>query len=127
MAERDFELAGYRVPAGAMVLVSPIFTHYMPEWWDDPWRFDPERFGDQRAEHERHSHNFIPFGGGPHMCLGKRFAETQVTTVLYHLLRRYRFRVPERYTMPVQQAPISKPSDGLPVWLERLDSPPHDM
>jgi cytochrome P450 len=120
MAERDFEFAGYHVPAGAMVLVSPIFTHHMPEWWDDPWRFDPERFGSKRAEHERHSHHFIPFGGGPHMCLGKRFAETQVTTVLYHLLRRYRLRVPESYIMPVQQAPISKPRDGLPVWLERL-------
>ena len=120
MAERDFDFAGYHIPAGAMVVVSPIFTHHMPEWWDDPWRFDPERFGEKRAEHERHSHQFIPFGGGPHMCLGKRFAEAQVTTVLYHLLRRYRFHVPASYTMPVQQAPISKPKDSLPVWLERL-------
>lgn len=120
MAERDFDFAGYHVPAGAMVIISPIFTHHMPEWWDDPWRFDPDRFGQKRAEHERHSHHFIPFGGGPHMCLGRRFAETQVTTVLYHLLRRYRFRVPRGYTMPVQQAPISKPRDGLPIWLERL-------
>ena len=120
MAERDFDFDGYRVPAGAMVVISPIFTHHMPEWWDDPWRFDPERFNETRAEHQRHSHHFIPFGGGPHMCLGKRFAETQITTVLYHLLRRYRFSVPESYTMPVQQAPISKPRDGLPVWLERL-------
>jgi cytochrome P450 len=120
MAERDFDFAGYRVPAGAMVIISPIFTHHMPEWWDDPLRFDPERFNEARAEHERHSHHFIPFGGGSHMCLGRRFAETQITTVLYHLLRRYRFSVPENYTMPVQQAPISKPRDGLPVWLERL-------
>jgi cytochrome P450 len=120
MAEQDFEFEGYKVPAGALVIVSPVFTHHMPEWWDDPWRFDPERFGPVRAEHERHSHSFIAFGGGPHMCLGKRFAETQVTTVLFHLLRRYRIRVPKSYTMPVQQAPISKPRDGLPVWLERL-------
>jgi cytochrome P450 len=120
IAERDFEFAGYAIPSGALVVISPIFTHHMPEWWDEPWRFDPDRFGPERAEHERHSHSFIAFGGGPHMCLGKRFAETQVTTVLFHLLRRYRLRVPDGYTMPVQQAPISKPRDGLPVWLERL-------
>jgi len=120
IAEKDFELYGYDIPAGALVVISPIFTHHMPDWWDDPWRFDPDRFGPERAEHERHSHSFIPFGGGPHMCLGKRFAETQVSTVLFHLLRRYRLRVPDDYTMPVQQAPISKPRDGLPVWLERL-------
>lgn len=120
IAERDFEFQGYRVPAGALVVISPIFTHHMEEWWDDPWRFDPDRFGPERAEHERHSHSFIPFGGGPHMCLGKRFAETQVTAVLFHLLRRYRIRVAEGYEMPVQQAPISKPCDGLPVYLDRL-------
>jgi cytochrome P450 len=120
MAERDFEFRGFHVPAGALVVISPIFTHHMSEWWDDPWRFDPDRFGPERAEQERHSHSFIPFGGGPHMCLGKRFAETQVTAVIFHLLRRYRLHVAPGYEMPVQQAPISKPCDGLPVRLERL-------
>ena len=36
------------------------------------------------------------------------------------LVRRFRFRVADGYTMPVQQAPISKPVDGLPIELEAL-------
>jgi len=120
IAERDFEFEGRRVPAGAMVVVAPIHTHHMPEWFPAPDVFDPERFAPERAEHERHTHAWIPFGGGPHHCLGLRFAETQIKSVMHQLVRRYRFRVEPGYRMPVQQAPISKPRDGLPVTFERL-------
>ncbi|MBW2387020.1 MAG: cytochrome P450 [Deltaproteobacteria bacterium] len=120
VALRDFEFKGYRVPAGSMVVVSALHTHYLPEWWDDPERFDPERFTPERAEDGRHTHSYIPFGGGQHMCLGLRFAESQVKIILHHLVRRYRWSLPDGYTMPVQQAPISKPRDGLPLRLEPL-------
>jgi cytochrome P450 len=116
----DFEWEGYRIPKGTMVVVSPIHTHYMPEWWDAPERFDPLRFADDRAEHERHTHSWIPFGGGTHMCIGRRFAEAQVRLVAHQLVRRYRWSVPDGYEMPVQQAPISKPVDGLPIDLEAI-------
>jgi hypothetical protein len=39
---------------------------------------------------------------------------------MHHLLRRFRWTVPDGYTMKVQQAPISKPIDGLPLQLERI-------
>ena len=103
-----------------MTIIYPIHTHHMAEWWTDPYRFDPDRFAEGREEHKRHSHSYIPFGGGNHMCLGLRFAETQIKAALFQLLQRLRFTVPEGYVMPVQQAPISKPMDGLPLTLERL-------
>jgi cytochrome P450 len=120
IAEAEFEFEGMRVPANAMVVVSPIHTHHMPAWFPDPERFDPERFAPGRAEHERHTHAWVPFGGGPHHCIGLRFAEMQVKAVMHQLVRRYRWRVEPGYRMPVQQAPISKPRDGLPVTFERL-------
>lgn len=120
VATEDFEFGGYRIPAGAMIVLSPIHTHHMEEWWREPFAFDPERFAPGRAEDDQHSHLWVPFGGGPHHCLGLRFAETQVKLVMHHLLRRYRWTVPDGYRMPVQQAPISKPRDGLPITLERV-------
>lgn len=115
VATERFEVGGYEIPAPAMLVVSPIHTHHMSEHWQEPFRWDPTRFAPERAEHERHTHQWLPFGGGPHMCIGRRFAETQVRMVMHQLLLRYRWSVPEGYTMPVQQAPISKPLDGLPV------------
>jgi cytochrome P450 len=119
-ALRDFEWGGYRIPEGTMVVLSLIHTHHMRDWWDEPNRWDPERFSPARAEHTRHSHSWVPFGGGPHMCLGRRFGEAQVRLVMHQLVRRYRWRAPDGYAMPVQQAPISKPIDGLPLEFESL-------
>lgn len=117
---REFRWEGYWIPAGVMVVVSPIHSHYLAGWWDEPERFDPERFAPARAEHERHTHSWIPFGGGTHMCLGRRFAEAQVRLVMHQLVLRYRWSVPGGYQMPVRQAPISRPLDGLPVLLESI-------
>ncbi|MEE2664003.1 MAG: cytochrome P450 [Myxococcota bacterium] len=121
-AIRDFEFSGYRIPEGSMVLVSALHTHYMEEWWNEPEKFDPERFSPERAEDQRHTHSYIPFGGGQHMCIGLRFAESQVKIVLHHILRKYRWTLKDGYTMPIQQAPISKPRDGLPLRLVPLNS-----
>jgi len=120
VATVDFEFEGYTIPRGTMVVIAPILTHHLRQWWDEPYRFDPARFGPERAEDERHTHSWIPFGGGPHLCLGMRFAEMQVKAIMHQMVRRYRWTVPRGYTMPVQQAPISKPMDGLPITLEAL-------
>jgi cytochrome P450 len=118
VALQDFEWGGYMVKSGSMVVASPIHTHHMPEWWPEPERFDPERFTPARAEDEKHTHSWVPFGGGAHLCIGYRFAEVQVKSIMHQMLLRHRWTVPEGYRMPVQQAPISKPLDGLPIRLE---------
>ncbi|HSJ95984.1 MAG TPA: cytochrome P450, partial [Myxococcota bacterium] len=120
VASADFVFDGCRIEEGSMVVVSPIHTHHMPEWWTAPTTWDPERFAPARAEHERHTHSWIPFGGGPHHCIGLRFAELQVKAVLHQLVLRYRWSVEPGYRMPIQQAPISKPRDGLPVRFEPI-------
>jgi len=121
LALEEFGFDGYRVPKGSMVSIFPIHTHRMPEWWTAPERFDPERFARERQEHRRHTHLYVPFGGGAHMCLGLRFAEMQVRAVMHQLLRRARWELAPGYVMPVQEAPISKPRDGLPIRLTPLD------
>jgi cytochrome P450 len=120
VATESFEWGGYEIPKGVMVVVSPIHTHHMEEWWPDPYRWDPERFTPARAEDERHTHSWVPFGGGAHLCIGLRFAEVQVKAIMHQMVRRWRWSVPADYRMPVQQAPISKPLDGLPIELRAL-------
>jgi cytochrome P450 len=115
-----FEFDGYTIPASTLVVIYPIHTHHMSELWTDPFHFDPDRFAPPREEHKRHSHAWVPFSGGAHTCLGLRFAEMQVRAVMHQLLQRYRIRVADGYQMPVQQAPISKPLDGLPIFLDPL-------
>jgi len=113
-----FEFEGWTIPAGAMVATYPIHTHYMDAYWSEPERFDPLRFSDARAEHKNHAYCWVPFSGGAHMCIGLHFAVMQIKLVLFEMLRRYRWSVPAGYAMPVQQSPISRPRDDLPVYFE---------
>jgi len=118
-SNKAFEFEGQLIPAGAMVVTYPIHTHYMEAYWDNPTLFDAERFSPARAEQKRHSYAWIPFSGGAHMCIGLHFAEMQIKLVMREMLRQYRWQVPTDYTMPVQQSPISKPRDNLPILITR--------
>jgi len=119
-SNESFEHGGYLIPADAMVITYPIHTHYMDEYWDNPSSFDPERFSPERSEQKRHAYSWVPFSGGAHMCIGLHFADMQIKLVMDQLLKRYQFSVPAGYEMPVQQSPISKPKDQLPVRLDRI-------
>jgi cytochrome P450 len=117
---KDCEFRGYRLHRGELVGISPILTHYLPEYWSNPYAFDPERFSPGRAEQKKNFFQFIPFGGGHHACLGQHFASIQVKAILHQMLRRYRWSVPADYTIPYQLVPIVKPRDDLPVKFARI-------
>ena len=95
----DVEWQGYTIPKNSLVNISPLHTHYMEEYWSNPYSFDPERFSPERAEDKQHFYQWIPFGGGHHKCLGINFAELQTKTFLFHFLRQYRVSVKPGYEM----------------------------
>ena len=118
-SNKPFEFDGYMIPAKALVVTYPIHTHHSEDYWDSPKHFDPLRFSDERKEHKRNAYSWIPFSGGAHMCIGLHFAEMQIKLVMFEMLKNYRWTVPKGYKMPVQQSPISKPTDGLPITFSR--------
>ncbi len=118
---KTFEFEGFEIPKDAMVITYPIHTHYASEHWPDPEHFQPERFLTDAISKNRHPYSFVPFSGGAHMCIGLHFAEMQIKLVINELLNQYRWSIPEGYEMPVQQSPISKPKDDLPILYHRLD------
>jgi len=119
VSNRDFEYEGHLIPAGSLVITYPIHTHYMSEYWDHPQTFDPFRFSPERSEQKRHPYSWVPFSGGAHMCIGLHFANMQIKLVMFEMLKRFRWGVADQYVMPVQQSPISKPKDDLPLTLMR--------
>nr|AIL94155.1 cytochrome P450 CYP3027C1 [Tigriopus japonicus] len=68
----------------------PIYTsHHNPEFFPDPETFNPDRF---MPENEKNIQNltFRPFGGGPRLCIGQRFALIEMKIALAKLLSKYR-------------------------------------
>lgn len=117
---RDTDLLGYFVPRNTLVVVSPAINHGLPEYWTEPAHFDPERFGEDRREDKSHRYAWIPFGGGVHKCIGMHFGMLEVKTLLHELVRRFRWSVPAGYQTWWDPTALPRPSDGLPVRLERL-------
>jgi len=113
-AVRDFTFKGYAMPAGTMITVNPLFTHFMPEIWPDPERFDPMRFTDD-AQRARHRFAYVPFSGGAHMCLGLHFAYMQAKCFARHFLQNLTVSPQTATTPDWQMLPIPKPRDGLRV------------
>ncbi len=117
---KDVEHFGIKFKKGQFISISPAHTHYMEEYWTKPDNFDPERWSPERAEYKRHPYQWIPFGGGAHMCVGQHFADLQVKAIMHQILLRFSWSVDEGYQIPYQLMPIAKPKDGLPVKLKLL-------
>ena len=82
---QDIEIAGIRIPAGTSIDVLPYALHRDPDFWSDPLQFKPERF----LEPKHHPWAYMPFGGGPRVCLGKRFALQEMRMCCAKLFRNY--------------------------------------
>jgi cytochrome P450 len=110
---RDCEIDGWEVPAGSMVSAASLALHRHPAWWSDPDTFDPARFSPERAEDKQHTHLYVPFGGGAHLCIGNHLAELMTKAVLARLLAQRRVSARPGQTMVLQAVPIPKPRGGL--------------
>jgi len=113
IALADDDVCGIRVPAGALVVPYIYGTHHDAAIWPNPESFDPERFAPGR-DAERHRFAYLPFGGGPRLCIGNNMALVQILLIIVHLVQRYDFA-------PVDDRPI-----GIrPMMLLRPDGPVH--
>ncbi|MFX4293283.1 cytochrome P450 [Streptomyces bohaiensis] len=112
LALRDTELGGYTVPAGSRLLVDLFTIHRHERHWEDPERFDPDRFS---AEGKRGRHRFahMPFGAGPHLCIGKHFALMEAHLLLAALVRRYEFRHVPAHRVVNQASITLRPRYGM--------------
>lgn len=77
---------GYRIPAGASLVLSIYGIQNSPQYWDRPEQFEPERFAADWPEGA-----FLPFGMGKHICIGSRFSILESTLILACIGQRFDF------------------------------------
>ena len=119
VAANSFEFAGYSIPAGTEILIAMSVPHILPEYYPDPERFDIDRYRPERNEHKQPG-AFVPFGLGPHLCLGNRFAEVQMALNIATMLHEADLRLdPPDYNMKVKRGHPLKPADSFKLRLVR--------
>lgn len=112
------ELAGCVIPRGGTVILSPYVTHRLDAHWREPERFDPGRFEAARAA-GRHRGAYLPFGAGPHLCIGNHFALLEAAIVLATLARRVRLVPAAERPVQVEAGVTLHPRGGLWMRVER--------
>ena len=118
VALADDELGGVKLKAGTQVLISPWVLHRHHTLWEEPELFDPERFAPGRKE-AIHRFAYLPFGGGPRICIGMAFAVQEAMLLLVTVLQRYRLTVREGVEATPNATITLRPEGGLPMRVER--------
>jgi len=118
--EEPYEIAGYPVPRGAILIAPQLVVHRDPRFFPDPLRFDPARFSDENKE-GRPRYAFFPFAAGSRQCIGEGLAWMEGVFVLAVIARDWRLTLPPNSPAEIAINPaISlRPKHGVLLQLER--------
>lgn len=92
---KDIVIGGYRIPAGTHVSLNNNLLLRLPEYFDDPESYLPERWIRGGSAQDVHPYTLLPFGYGPRICAGMRFAEQEMRVLIIKLLQNFRISWPK--------------------------------
>ncbi|KAF9494470.1 cytochrome P450 [Pleurotus eryngii] len=112
-----------RVPKGTHVHVATASANRLEYvWGPDAHEFKPERWiepskwaGNRSASNFGPYANLSTFFGGARVCIGWRFAVTELQILFTELVRRFRFALPPPETSPELQVRMSVAVNMIPV------------
>lgn len=107
-------LGGFDVAPGSSALLVVNNVHRHPDHWERPETFDPDHFLPE-AGAKRHRYAYLPFGAGPHMCIGSGFALIEGTLLLAMMARAFTFESTTPLPRRSVTAVTMKPRSGLPA------------
>ena len=108
-------IGDYEVQPGDIISIWPWLLHRHKSLWDDPDAFDSDRFLAERGERPRFQ--YLPFGGGPRLCVGARFAMAEALGILAHWLAQWRFAPTPGREVRASGMVTLRPAGGLPLIL----------
>ncbi len=113
-AIEDVEAGGYFIPKGTIIAVNIYGVHRHPNYWQDPEAFIPERFSPEN-EANSHRYAYVPFGGGPRVCIGNSFAMMEAQLLLATIAQRFTLHLAPNQVVKMLPAITLNPAGGLPM------------
>ncbi|KAL8619018.1 hypothetical protein ACOMHN_020716 [Nucella lapillus] len=119
---KPIEIREQTIPAGDMLMVSPLWAHRNPRFFPDPDKFQPERWASADLEKNVFLDGFIAFGGGRYQCPGRWFALMELHLFLALFLQRFdatlKGSAPD--LSPLHLVGTQQPAGPCPVQLKKL-------
>jgi cytochrome P450 len=112
------EIGGVQVRRGTVVLISPWVLHRSAASFDDPAEFRPDRWLDPAL---RRSNAYLPFGGGPRVCIGNGFAWMEMTLVMAAILQQVACEPIGSVIVETDPSITLRPRGGLRMMVRRRE------
>ncbi len=115
-ALEDDEIGGYAIPKGSILNIAFYFTLRHPDFWENPEQFDPDRFLPERVAN-RPKYAYMPWGAGPHVCIGKSFAVMESVMILSAIAQRFQVNLVSKQPIEIDPRFTLRPKGGVKVRL----------
>ncbi|KAK7247268.1 hypothetical protein RIF29_42148 [Crotalaria pallida] len=112
-AIKDFTYADYNIPKGWRLHWNTGSSHMDPTLFPNPETFDASRFEGAGPT----PFSYVPFGGGPRMCIGQEFARLEILVFMHNVVKRFKWDLVnprEKF----KYDPMLEPEKGLPIQLQ---------
>jgi cytochrome P450 len=113
-ALEDDEFEGVKIKKGQGVNCLIYSAHHNEKYWNNPEQFDPERFNPENKAKQL-PYSYMPFGGGPRLCIGNNFALMEMQFVLAMMVRRYTFELVPNQQIEMNPLITLRPRYGIKV------------
>lgn len=115
--KQDETLGGHDLPKDAIVFGNIWMLHRHRQLWEQPDAFVPERFlPENRGEIGRFQ--YLPFGLGPHVCIGARFALLEGIVLTALTARHVRLHLKGDHPWPIARVTV-RPEKPLMMRVEK--------
>lgn len=121
MILKETKLGDITLPTGSIIQMHTMLSHYDPSiWGDDVKEFNPERFSQGVSVATKGQTVYIPFGGGPRVCIGQNFAMLEAKMALVMILLRFSFELSPSYSHAPRTIITLQPQFGAHLVLHKL-------
>lgn len=111
-AQEDDTLGNYHIPKNTNVVIPIFVMQRNSSNFENALTFDPERFANPETQK---SFAYLPFSKGSRKCIAEAFAMSEMSIVVYHLIKNFRFELTTA-GFPECVASVSlKPVNGMKV------------
>ncbi|KAL3364202.1 hypothetical protein AABB24_013120 [Solanum stoloniferum] len=117
----EVKLGELSLPAGVLLFIPTVLIHYDKELWgEDAKEFKPERFSEGLLKATKGHLSFIPFSGGPRVCIGQNFAMMEAKMAIAMILQKFSFELSPSYTHALVASFALRPQYGAPLVMRKL-------